>query len=86
VYSKKAGNSGCSCGRGICLLSSDALSAMAETHGILPAPGLWGTGPHQKPNRYVAVTTVLEDGKKVDVYETPFGVRSLRFDANEGFF
>jgi len=48
-------------------------------------PRLWGTGLHQKPNRYVAVTTVRRDDRAVDVYETPFGVRSLTFDPNAGF-
>jgi beta-galactosidase len=41
---------------------------------------------NQKPNRYVAVTTVRQNGGVVDVYETPFGIRSLRFDADRGFF
>ncbi|HZT22309.1 MAG TPA: beta-galactosidase GalB [Verrucomicrobiae bacterium] len=49
-------------------------------------PQLWGPPPTQKPNRYVAVTTVRQNGGVVDVYETPFGIRSLRFDADRGFF
>ncbi|TXK48163.1 glycoside hydrolase family 2 protein [Pontibacter qinzhouensis] len=49
-------------------------------------PKLWGPLPNQKPNRYVAVTTVSAQGKNLDAYETPFGIRSLRFDANEGIF
>ena len=61
-------------------------SATAETGGTVANPKLWGTGLHQKPNRYVAVTTVQKNGKTVDTYETPFGVRTLRFDADAGFF
>ncbi len=57
-----------------------------QTSAILPNPKLWGTGLHQKPNRYVAVTTIRQQGKTVDVYETPFGVRTLKFDPNAGFF
>jgi beta-galactosidase len=61
-------------------------NATAETKGTVANPKLWGTGLHQKPNRYVAVTTVRQNGKTVDIYETPFGVRTLKFDPNEGFF
>jgi beta-galactosidase len=61
-------------------------NAAIETKGTIANPKLWGTGLHQKPNRYVAVTTVQQNGKTVDVYETPFGVRTLKFDPNAGFF
>ncbi len=60
-------------------------SATIETQGTIPAPKLWGTGLHWKPNRYVAVTTIQQEGKTVDIYETPFGVRTLKFDPNAGF-
>ena len=49
-------------------------------------PKIWGPPPTQKPNRYVAVTTISQDGKVVDRYETPFGIRTLKFDPNEGVF
>lgn len=51
-------------------------------------PKLWGPPPQQRPNRYVAVTTLMgTDGKRVlDRYETPFGIRTLRFDPEAGFF
>jgi beta-galactosidase len=61
-------------------------SDTAETNAIIPNPKLWGTGLHQKPNRYVAVTTVRQNGKTVDIYETPFGIRTLQFDPDAGFF
>ncbi|WP_437523642.1 beta-galactosidase GalB [Sorangium sp. So ce726] len=61
-------------------------SATADTEGAIASPKLWGTGAHQKPNRYVAVTTVQQGGETVDVYETPFGVRTIKFDPNAGFF
>ena len=63
-----------------------AQNAAIETKGAVAGPKLWGTGIHQKPNRYVAVTTVQQKGKTVDVYETPFGIRTLKFDPNAGFF
>jgi len=58
----------------------------AEARGAVRNPKLWGVGPRQQPNRYVAVASVRQDGSIVDSYETPFGIRSLRFDADAGFF
>lgn len=49
-------------------------------------PRLWGPLPNQQPNRYLAVTTLQQGGKTIDVYETPFGIRSVEFDPNKGIF
>ena len=59
-------------------------NAVTENAVTVINPKLWGPPPTQKPNRHVAVTTVLQDGKVVDIYETPFGIRTLKFDPNEG--
>ena len=53
---------------------------------VVPKPKLWGPPPSQKPNRYVAVTTLTTQGKILDTYETPFGIREVRFDADQGLF
>ncbi len=45
-------------------------------------PILWST---KTPQRYVAVTKVTQNGKIVDTYETPFGIRTLEFSADKGF-
>jgi beta-galactosidase len=47
----------------------------------LQNPRLWGP---QKPNRYLAVTRVFKDGVLIDRYETPFGIRSVKYDPNQG--
>lgn len=49
-------------------------------------PRLWGPAPQQTPNRYIAVSTVSVNGVSgaVDTYETPFGIRSIKYDANKG--
>ncbi len=47
-------------------------------------PRLWGPRPHQTPHRYLAVTTLSQDGKAIDRYETRFGIRSLEYDPNRG--
>jgi len=46
-------------------------------------PKLWSP---DNPALYQAATTVRIDGKVVDSLETTFGVRSIRFDAQTGFF
>ena len=58
----------------------------AETRGMIRNPKLWGSRPQQIPNRYVAVTNVLQGGSVIDSYETTFGIRTFRYDANAGFF
>ena len=60
--------------------------AIVSTGGTIANPKLWGTGLHQEPNRYAAVTTVRQDDKTIDIYETTFGIRTLRFDPDAGFF
>jgi len=52
----------------------------------LANPRLWGPPPTQQPHRYVAVTTLSRDGRVIDRYVTPFGIRSLRFDPDRGVF
>ncbi len=49
---------------------------------IIPNPKLWSI---EKPQRYVVVTTIEQDGKPVDSYETPFGIRTIQFTADNGF-
>ena len=61
-------------------------SAVAEGTGTVPRPKRWGPPPQQQPNRYVAVTTVSQADDVVDSYETPFGIRTIAFDPNRGFF
>ena len=47
-------------------------------------PKLWGPAPGQKPNMYVAITTVSVAESVVDTYQTPFGIRTITYDANKG--
>lgn len=46
-------------------------------------PKLWSP---DTPYLYRSVSIVKVDGKEVDRYDTTFGIRSIRFDAEEGFF
>ncbi len=49
----------------------------------VPSPELWST---TTPTLYRAVTVVRADGRELDRYETTFGIRTVRFDPDEGFF
>lgn len=40
----------------------------------------------ETPNMYKAVSTLTKNGVFVDEYETPFGIRTLEFDVNQGFY
>ena len=75
-------------GRPVASAPQDAgIGARAVAHVAqqlqLSTVSLWS---HETPRLYTLVTTVETGGQTVDRYETPFGFRTIRFDANEGFF
>jgi beta-galactosidase len=47
------------------------------------APQLWSL---ETPQRYTLTTRVKRGGEVIDRVDTPFGIRTLRFDATQGFF
>lgn len=51
--------------------------------GTLKKPVLWSL---ENPNLYRLVTRVEQNGQSVDQTTTSFGVRTLRFDKDRGFF
>lgn len=75
-------------GKSVASLAPTAVNISA--HQSLPAtaqitlahPRLWSL---EKPQRYVLMTSIVQDGKILDTYETPFGIRSVQFTANNGF-
>ncbi|MFF5189253.1 glycoside hydrolase family 2 TIM barrel-domain containing protein [Streptomyces sp. NPDC000345] len=55
-----------------------------ETHELtVPEPQLWD---FTAPRRYTLVTELRTGGRRTDTYRTPFGIRTFRFDPDEGFF
>ena len=76
-------------GKSIAALTTDGVkiaanqSAAGEGEIKFASPKLWSL---EKPQRYVVITTVEQNGKAVDVYETPFGIRTISFAADGGFF
>ncbi|KAI1812168.1 glycoside hydrolase family 2 protein [Poronia punctata] len=55
-----------------------------EGSATVDSPQLWGPPPGQKPNLYIAVTTVSSGDSTIDTYETQFGIRSVTYDADQG--
>ncbi len=63
-------------------ISSDT-SAVVKQKLNVPNPILWSD---VHPYLYKAVSYVKSGDKTMDRYETPFGIRYFRFDADKGFF
>lgn len=82
-----------------CTVTGTANGNIETTHSILDAkrktidtgsstlhvksPVLWSL---ENPYLYTLVTEILVDGKSVDRYETPFGIRTIEFRADSGFY
>jgi len=78
------------------VIGPDGKTVAAATNMSVPADGatvtqtaavsqarLWSL---ENPRMYRLHTEVQQDGKTVDSVDTPFGIRTIRFDANKGFF
>ncbi|MGI8498108.1 MAG: beta-galactosidase GalA [Gemmatimonadaceae bacterium] len=76
-------------GRAIAVTRSGALRIAARTRGrvdhqlTVTSPRLWSP---ETPYLYTLVTTIESGGPDPDRYETPFGIRTLRFDPDRGLF
>ena len=68
-------------------VAAKPLEAKADAESVLSfplvRPTLWDL---DSPYLYTLRTEVVSEGVTVDTYDTPFGVRSIRFDADQGFF
>ena len=56
------------------------------TSVIINQPKLWYPLPKQQASGYIAVTSLGSGIKQLDTYETPFGIRDIRFDPEKGLF
>ena len=50
---------------------------------LVSKPVLWSD---ERPYLYKVISELTLDGRLVDRYETPFGIRTFRFDVEKGFF
>lgn len=53
-----------------------------KVKGEISNPKLWDIN---SPERYIAVNRITLDGKLIDEYYTPFGIRTIEFTSNNGF-
>lgn len=64
------------------VLLTDSVNIAAQQIQV-PQPKLWSVST---PYLYKAVTSIIQNGKTIDAYTTPFGIRYFHFDVNKGFF
>jgi catechol 2,3-dioxygenase-like lactoylglutathione lyase family enzyme len=76
-------------GRSVAQLSSTQTVAAGvtvtidQTSAAIPNPQLWNP---DHPFLYTAVTTISDGKKTLDDYRTTFGIRSVKWTADQGFF
>jgi beta-galactosidase len=64
-------------------VSADPSSRIAANFEFsLPTPRLWSV---ETPTLYHLVTRIQQNGKDIDTVTTPFGIRTIKFDAQKGF-
>ena len=81
--SGKNGKKIASSGISVLTINANAKSKV-EASLTVKDPKLWGPPPAQQPNLYLAVTSLFKNGKLIDRYETPFGIRDVQFDPEKG--
>ena len=70
-------------GKLVASVKSYAIQSQTEQETTIKKPQLWSIG---SPNLYQLRTTILQDGAPVDSTVTTFGIRTLRYDPDKGFF
>jgi beta-galactosidase len=63
-------------------LSANADNSFTQTFPLQDRPQLWSP---ETPKLYRAITRLTTGGKTVDEVQTPFGVRSIKVSAEDGF-
>lgn len=64
-------------------IAANSKQTVDQTSRSFNHPLLWDI---DHPALYTAVTTVFADSKKQDVYNTTFGIRSIKWTADSGFY
>ena len=62
--------------KGVCMNTIQQQVHMTEPH-------LWSV---DDPYMYTMITEIRLNGKTIDTYSTPFGIRTIEFRADSGFF
>ena len=64
-------------------VAAGATVTIDQTSGEIRDPKLWSP---EHPELYCLKTTVLDEGRPVDDFRSPFGIRWFSFTADKGFF
>ena len=64
-------------------IAAGATATVDQTSAAIPNPQLWHPA---HPWLYTAMTRVSAGGQPVDEYRTPFGIRWIKWTADQGFF
>jgi beta-galactosidase len=67
---------------GMLSIDKESTEEISQTISV-PSPTLWSI---ENPYLYKVVSVVKMHHRIIDEYETPFGIRYFRFDADKGFF
>lgn len=70
-------------GRQVTRLTEQALKGEVSQTLKVSSPMLWSD---ERPYLYKVISELRQNGRVVDRYETPLGIRTFRFDADKGFF
>ncbi|CAN5397977.1 glycoside hydrolase family 2 TIM barrel-domain containing protein [soil metagenome] len=66
-----------------CKIDAGSRTVVTQASEPISNPQLWSPA---SPRLYKIMTRVLDAGRIVDRYETPFGIRSIEWTADRGFF
>ncbi|MVT10354.1 glycoside hydrolase family 2 protein [Chitinophaga tropicalis] len=64
-------------------LAAGDIATVDQISPVIPGPMLWHP---DHPHLYTALTTLYVGKRRVDEYTTSFGIRSIRWTADQGFF
>lgn len=84
VSSEIVNTTGHTIGKTECSLSAEAKEKTILNQTLsVSNPNLWDV---DSPNMYTLVTRLYKDDNEIDMVETPFGFRTIKFDSEHGFF
>jgi beta-galactosidase len=74
-------------GKGVSMITDNLVATNGKNtiqqHVYMTDPHLWST---DDPYMYTMITEIRLDGKTIDSYATPFGIRTIEFRADSGFW
>ncbi len=75
-------------GRDVVRATENGIAAQGSNNEVsqtltVPSPQLWSD---ERPYLYRIVSQLEQNGRVLDRYETPLGIRTFRFDVDKGFF